>query len=38
LTQKIREKQMNQALAKIAALSSVNDKIHRIRLETLDAN
>ena len=38
LTQKIREKQMDQALAKIAALSSVNDKIHRIRVETLDAN
>jgi homoserine dehydrogenase len=38
LTQTIREKQMDQALAKIAFLSSVDDKIHRIRVETLDAN
>jgi hypothetical protein len=29
---------MDQAMVKIAALSSVNDKIHRIRVETLDAN
>jgi homoserine dehydrogenase len=38
MTQTIREKQMDQALAKIAVLSSVNDKIHRIRVETLDAS
>jgi len=38
LTQKIREKQMNQALAGISALSTVHGEIHRIRVETLDAD
>jgi len=38
LTQKICEKQMNQALAGIAALATVHGDIHRIRVETLDAD
>ena len=35
LTQKTLEKKMNQAIEKIEALESVNDKIRRIRVETL---
>ncbi len=38
LTQKIREKQMNEALAGIGKLDSVHGEIHRIRVETLDAD
>ena len=38
LTQKIRERQMNQALAGIANLPTVHGDIHRIRVETLDAD
>ena len=38
LTQKIREKQMNHALAGISTLSTVHGDIHRIRVETLDAD
>ena len=36
LTQKIREKQMDRAIAKIAALQSVNEDIQRIRVEALE--
>ncbi|MCP4485893.1 MAG: homoserine dehydrogenase [Gammaproteobacteria bacterium] len=38
LTQKICEKQMNHALAGIAALDTVHGDIHRIRVESLDAD
>ncbi len=38
LTQKICEKQMNQALVGIAALDTVHGDIHRIRVESLDAD
>ncbi len=38
LTQKIREKQMNQAIDKIHALDTVHGEIHRIRVEPLDAD
>ena len=38
LTQKICEKQMNEALAGIGLLDSVHGEIHRIRVETLDAD
>lgn len=38
LTQKIREKQIDQAISEIAALPAVNTEIHRIRVETLDAS
>jgi len=36
LTQRVLEKYMNQAIAKIEALPSINTKIMRIRLERLD--
>ena len=35
LTQRVREKFMNKAIKEIEALDSINDKIMRIRLETL---
>jgi hypothetical protein len=38
LTQKIREKQMNQAIDKIRALDTVHGEIHRIRVEPLDVD
>jgi len=36
LTQKIREKNMNEAISKIEALDSVDNKVTRIRLEQLE--
>jgi len=36
LTQRVLEKHMNQAIAKIEALPSINSKIMRIRLERLN--
>ena len=36
LTQRVLEKHMNQAIAKIEALSSISTKIMRIRLEHLN--
>ncbi len=38
LTQKIDEKQMNQAIEGIAALDTVHGDIHRIRVEALDGD
>ena len=38
LTQKIREAQMNQAIAKIGKLATVHGTIHRIRVESLGAD
>jgi len=38
LTQKICEKQMNQAIVDISELETVHGEIHRIRVETLDAD
>ena len=38
LTQKIRERQMDAAIASIAALDVVHGDVHRIRVETLDAD
>ncbi|MDT8402953.1 homoserine dehydrogenase [Sulfuriflexus sp.] len=38
LTHRIREKQMNAAIARIEALDSVYDEVIRIRLEVLDAD
>ncbi|MCP4431357.1 MAG: homoserine dehydrogenase [Gammaproteobacteria bacterium] len=38
LTQKIFEKQMNRAIESISALETVHGDIHRIRVETLDAD
>jgi homoserine dehydrogenase len=36
LTHKVKERALNQAAAKIEALSSVKAPLHRIRLETLE--
>ncbi len=38
LTQKIRERQMDEAIAAIAELDAVHGEVHRIRVETLDGN
>ena len=38
LTQKIREAQMDQAIAKIGKLATVHGTIHRIRVESLGAD
>jgi homoserine dehydrogenase len=38
LTQKIRERQMNDAIAAIAGLDVVHGDVHRIRVETLDGD
>ncbi|MDH5652870.1 MAG: homoserine dehydrogenase [Gammaproteobacteria bacterium] len=38
LTHKVQEKQMNQAIAKIEALDSINGPVKRIRMEVLDSN
>jgi homoserine dehydrogenase len=38
LTHRIREKQMNAAIAQIEALDSIHGEVVRIRLETLDAD
>ena len=38
LTQKIREQQMDDAIDAIAELDSVHGEVHRIRVETLDAD
>jgi homoserine dehydrogenase len=38
LTHRIREQQMNEAIQRIEALSSINDSVTRIRLEHLDAS
>jgi len=37
LTHKVQEKQMNQALAKIESLDTIDGAVKRIRMETLDA-
>ncbi|MCB1738511.1 MAG: ACT domain-containing protein, partial [Gammaproteobacteria bacterium] len=37
LTHKVREAQMNEAIAKIEALSTINGAITRLRVEHLDA-
>ena len=37
LTHKVLEKQMNQALAKIESLETIDGQVKRIRMETLDA-
>jgi homoserine dehydrogenase len=38
LTQRVREKNMNEAIARIEKLSSIKDKVARIRLEHLNPN
>lgn len=38
LTQRVREKNMNDAIARIEKLGSIKDKVARIRLEHLDPN
>jgi homoserine dehydrogenase len=38
LTQKIREQQMDDAMAEIARLDAVHGDVHRIRVETLDGD
>jgi homoserine dehydrogenase len=38
LTQKIREQQMDDAIAAIAGLEVVHGDVHRIRVETLDGD
>jgi len=38
LTHKVQEKQMNAAIASIEALDTIDGKVKRIRMETLDAN
>ncbi len=38
LTHRVQEKQMNQALAKIESLDTIDGRVTRIRLETLDSS
>ena len=38
LTHQVQEKQMNQAIAKIEALDTINGAVKRIRMEILDSN
>ncbi len=38
LTHRIRERQMNEAIARIEALASIKDSVTRVRLEHLDAD